>query len=524
MGREPRKVGVGRKAQQPDPPATPRASAVSGFLRRHKDEIVRSWETRVASEDHEIELTGLVLRDDIPEMLDELAAWLASDAAPETSLVAARALAHVMQRLDAGLSLAQVFREYRLLRETLIEEVLGAEAVEQERAGAAGEGGRATAIEDLARLNAGLDVVLSQSIEQFVEERERRAAAERASAAQAGAESETKYRSLFESIDEGFCIIEVLFEGERPVDYRFIESNPAFKRHTGLENATGKRIRELVPDLDSHWFDTYGRVAQTGEPTRFENAARALGRFFSVYAFPVGEAERRQVAVLFRDITERKQAEENLKRALAEAESGRRLLDAVMDNVPDGITIADAPDVRIRRVSRYGQMLTGKPPAVIEGISVDEHVQKWEIFEADGVTVARNEDLPLTRATQKGEVVRDEEWVLGSASGGRIPILCNSSPIRDSAGAIVGGVIAWRDITERKRAEEALRQANFQLAEADRRKNEFLAVLSHELRNPLAPIANSLYVLDHAPARRRSGRARQAGHRQASRPAIEPRE
>jgi hypothetical protein len=147
MPRRPIKHGLDKDAQHAGPPR----SGVPGFLRLHEDAIVRSWETRVTSENREIELTGLALRDDIPDLLNELAAWLASDAAPETSLVATRALAHVMQRLDAGLSLAQVFREYRLLRETLIEKVLEAEAAEQDRAGAPDERGRVARIEELAR-------------------------------------------------------------------------------------------------------------------------------------------------------------------------------------------------------------------------------------------------------------------------------------------------------------------------------------------------------------------------------------
>lgn len=251
-------------------------------MRAHKDAIVRAWEARVTSEHHAIELSGLALRNDIPELLDELAAWLASDAEPETSLAAQRALAHVMQRLDAGLSLAQVFREYRLLRETLIQAVLSAEAAEQDQVGPSGEADRVARIEELARLNAGLDVVLSQSIEQFVEERDRRAAAVRAGAAQAMRESETRYRSLFASIDEGFCIMEVLFEGERPVDGRFLEVNPAFARHAGIEGAAGKRMRELVADIDQHALDIHGRVARTGKPERFESAPRALGRCYDV--------------------------------------------------------------------------------------------------------------------------------------------------------------------------------------------------------------------------------------------------
>ncbi|MGV3719414.1 MAG: PAS domain-containing protein [Actinomycetota bacterium] len=126
-------------------------------------------------------------------------------------------------------------------------------------------------------------------------------------------ESESRYRTLFESIDEGFCVIEMLFdEADRPVDYRFLETNPAFETHTGLANAVGRRIRELAPEHESHWFEIYGQVAQTGEPRRFERSANALGRYYDVYAFRVAAPELRRVAVLFNDITERKQAAEVL--------------------------------------------------------------------------------------------------------------------------------------------------------------------------------------------------------------------
>jgi PAS domain S-box-containing protein len=127
-------------------------------------------------------------------------------------------------------------------------------------------------------------------------------------------ESEERYRTLFNSIDEGFCVIEVIFdENEKPVDYRFLEVNPSCEKHTGLKNAQGKRVRELVPDHETHWFEIYGRVALTREPVRFVKEAKMLNRWFDVYAFPFGLPETRQVAVLFSDITERRRNEEALK-------------------------------------------------------------------------------------------------------------------------------------------------------------------------------------------------------------------
>lgn len=122
--------------------------------------------------------------------------------------------------------------------------------------------------------------------------------------------SEARYRTLFDAIDEGFCIIEVLFDvSGKPVDYRFLEANQAFERHTGLVDAKGRRVRDLVPAHEQYWFDIYGRVAVSGEPMRFSNTASGLGREFDVFAFRVGAPEKHTVAVLFNDITAKRRAE-----------------------------------------------------------------------------------------------------------------------------------------------------------------------------------------------------------------------
>jgi PAS domain S-box-containing protein len=129
--------------------------------------------------------------------------------------------------------------------------------------------------------------------------------------------SEARYRTLFETLIEGFCTVEMIFDANgQPVDYRFLEINPAFEKQTGLRDAQGKSMRELAPNHEAHWFELYGKVALTGRPVHFENEAKALGRYYDVRAWRVGGPDSRKVAILFNDITEQKKAEGKLQAQL----------------------------------------------------------------------------------------------------------------------------------------------------------------------------------------------------------------
>jgi len=164
-----------------------------------------------------------------------------------------------------------------------------------------------------------MGVFMSVVAERYGRSRERAAAAEKELALQrskaALAESQQQYRTLFTNMDEGFCIIEMIFDAQgRPADYRFLEVNASFEKQTGLHEAEGKLMRELAPAHEAHWFEIYGKIALTGEPAHFENEARALNRWYDVHAYRVGEPEKRQVAIIFNDISERKRAEEQLRK------------------------------------------------------------------------------------------------------------------------------------------------------------------------------------------------------------------
>jgi PAS domain S-box-containing protein len=137
------------------------------------------------------------------------------------------------------------------------------------------------------------------------------AAVERARAEQALRESAAKYRSLFDSIDEGFAILQMLFDdGGATRDFIFVETNRAFERQSGVA-AAGKRALELLPNAEQWWIDVFGKVAITKQAARFEQHVQATGQWFSVYASALGEGDNHQLAVVFSDITQRKRREQN---------------------------------------------------------------------------------------------------------------------------------------------------------------------------------------------------------------------
>jgi diguanylate cyclase (GGDEF)-like protein len=119
--------------------------------------------------------------------------------------------------------------------------------------------------------------------------------------------------TLVRAMDEGFCVVEMIYGPDRtPVDYRFLETNPAFEAQTGLHEPKGKTIKQMAPGLEDHWFEIYGQVAQTGRSIRFENHAGPLGRYYDVFAFRVGGHHSRRVGIHFKDITARRKTQEQL--------------------------------------------------------------------------------------------------------------------------------------------------------------------------------------------------------------------
>lgn len=143
------------------------------------------------------------------------------------------------------------------------------------------------------------------------------AAVERARAEEALRESEARYRQLFATMDEGYALADVIFDADgRPVDILYLEANPAAERMS-WKDVAGRTMRELAPDFEPYWFEAHGRVAVTGQPERLEFYATPLGRWYelSIFKPQLHDGHNRRVAVLFQDITERRNAEDAVRKS-----------------------------------------------------------------------------------------------------------------------------------------------------------------------------------------------------------------
>ena len=258
--------------------------------------------------------------------------------------------------------------------------------------------------------------------------------------------NETWYRTLFDTIDEGFCIIEFFDGPHGPLsDYVHVEANPAYERHTGIPNVVGQKVREMVPDEADGWVELYRRVLLTGEPIRFERELVATRRYLELSAFRVDPAARRQVAVLFQDVTARKRAQT----ALREREERFRQM---ADSIPQLAWYADAGG-HITWYNRRWYDYTGTTPDQMAGVG-------WHrVYDPDLLPGILERWHSAIASGQPFEM----EFPLKGADGAFRPFLTRVAPLRDEAGTLVQWFGTNTDVTDQRRAAEALRASEQRL-------------------------------------------------------------
>jgi PAS domain S-box-containing protein len=294
---------------------------------------------------------------------------------------------------------------------------------------------------------------------------------ERKSALESLRISEEKYRTLFDSIKEGFCIVEAIFDEDgKGIDHRFIEVNPAFERHTGLHEAVGKTALELVPDLESKWPERYGRIAATGKAEHFIDDSLAMGRWFEVDCFRVGNPEEKRVALLFTDITERKQAEEALEKIRFMLSEGQMIakVGSFEYIAETGATVWSDEECRI-----YGIPHGTPSPAYEVMLSKFIHPEDAALLHET-----------FTAAKNSGSVYELEHRIVRPDGIVRV-VYDRAHPYFDENGKLVRYVGATLDITDRKHAEEALRESELRCRE-----------MYEEMRALFAAMTDLVFILD----------------------------
>lgn len=265
--------------------------------------------------------------------------------------------------------------------------------------------------------------------------------------------SEAQYRMLFNSIDEGFCVIEkVQTAPGEPSDFRYMEVNPGFDKQTGVGGVVGKTIREAFPAEPNEWLDKYDAVLRDGDPIHFEADFTSRGRFLELSAFRVEDGTGRRVAVIFRDITARKHAEALAHRLAAIVEGSE---DAIISKNLEGMIVTWNRGAE--RLFGFGaKEAIGRPITMLFP------------------PAQQGEERGIMERIRRGDRMDTYESIRLRKDGSPIWVSLSISPLKDGGGQVIGASTIVRDMTERRRAEE--------------HRDILVRELNHRAKNSLAMI------------------------------------
>jgi PAS domain S-box-containing protein len=297
-------------------------------------------------------------------------------------------------------------------------------------------------------------------------------------------ESEERARLILERSNEAFVSIDD--KG------RICEWNPYAEKIFGWTRgeALGRSLSETVVPASLREAHEAGlrRFQETGKGALIDRRIEITARRKDGSEFPVEVtisplrlASGQRVNAFMHDITARKRAEEELRR-------NERRLHRLMELMPAAVYTCDAQG-RINFFNHRAAEIWGREPRI--NASDEKFHGSFGLYRPDGSPLA-HADTPMAVAVRTGRPTHGEEVTMARPDGSRVVVTINSEPLYDTQGELAGSINVFQDITQRKLGEQELR-------EADRRKDEFLAMLAHELRNPLAPIRHGLELLQRRP-------------------------
>lgn len=270
----------------------------------------------------------------------------------------------------------------------------------------------------------------------------------------AAGETERKVATILESITDAFVAF------DRDWRYTYVNRAAAQILHRTPEELLGKHVwNEIFPELVGGMaYQELHRAVAEQVPVSWEEFGEPVQCWLEANAYPSADG----VAVYFRDITERKQAEAERERLLHELEIERAQFEAVLRQMPAGVIIADAASGKLVLANEQAKQIVGYGYEQLLELEEYVPITPFEALRSDGRVYAPHE-YPLARSLQTGEVVTSEEMELHRDDGSRAFININSAPILDSQGQIVAAVVIFKDVTDYKQVEQALRESEERL-------------------------------------------------------------